>query len=260
MKEIIQIRHLTYKNILNDVCLTLYKNTINCISGSNNCGKKTLIDILNGNIPVSDMVFYEDKEISQIPFYTFNLMVGKVTSIDDFHMRTVRQEILYRLDKLDLDEREYQNRYRVIVSFFKFRKILSSSIEELTKMEKLKLLIGLELLKKPKILLLDHVFTYFTKNEIEEVMTLLKRIGNITIVIVECNLNCALYCDHLHLFHKGKLILSGKTYEVLQKDSMINKIGLELPFMFDLSLKLQYYNLVDNLELDMNRMIDILWK
>ena len=46
----------------------------------------------------------------------------------------------------------------------------------------------------------------------------------------------------------------------MKEDSLINKIGLTLPFMVDLSLKLKYYDLIDDVELDMNRMVDKLWK
>ena len=47
---------------------------------------------------------------------------------------------------------------------------------------------------------------------------------------------------------------------MLLNDNIINKLGLELPFMFDLSIKLNDYELLDEIVLDMDRMIDKLWK
>ena len=46
---------------------------------------------------------------------------------------------------------------------------------------------------------------------------------------------------------------------IIIKDNVLNKIGLKLPFMVDLSVKLQDYNLIDSLELDTDRMVDKLW-
>ena len=56
------------------------------------------------------------------------------------------------------------------------------------------------------------------------------------------------------------IILEGEPLEVLQRDNIINKAGLEVPFMIDLSVKLRDYDLVSSIELDQDRMVDILWK
>ena len=48
--------------------------------------------------------------------------------------------------------------------------------------------------------------------------------------------------------------------DVLKEDSKLNKVGLSLPFMVDLSLKLKYYDLVDDVVLDIDRMVNELWK
>ena len=47
---------------------------------------------------------------------------------------------------------------------------------------------------------------------------------------------------------------------MLEKDNIINKAGLELPFMMDLSVKLRDYDLIKDIELDMEKMVDNLWK
>ena len=56
------------------------------------------------------------------------------------------------------------------------------------------------------------------------------------------------------------MALKGTPLEVLKHDNIINKIGLDVPFMVDLSVKLKDYDLIDGIELDQDRMLDILWK
>ena len=43
-------------------------------------------------------------------------------------------------------------------------------------------------------------------------------------------------------------------------DNIINKIGLNIPFMIDLSVKLRDYDLITDIETDYDRMIEALWK
>ena len=40
----------------------------------------------------------------------------------------------------------------------------------------------------------------------------------------------------------------------------MRKIGLEVPFMLEFSKKLKVYNLLDYIELDPERLVDLLWK
>ena len=63
-----------------------------------------------------------------------------------------------------------------------------------------------------------------------------------------------------HNYHNGEKILEGEPLDVLQNDNILNRIGLEVPFMIDLSVKLRDYDVVKDIELDKNRMVDILWK
>lgn len=261
MKTLIEVKELNYGTILDHVSLKFYENTIHYISGSNNCGKTTFIKLLSGEIDSESYIFYQGKDIHQMSCYEMSQMIGTVITLDkDFNFSTVSQEILYKLDRLNLEKSEHKKRYQYIVSLLKLNHILNKNILELNDYQKLKVLLAIELITKPKVLLLGDVFTYIRKKDQEDILSLLKKVENLSIIIFSNDLELALYSDYLHLFHKGKLILSGDTIEVLKKDSIINKLGLDLPFMVDLSLKLKYYDLVDDIELDMNRMVNNLWK
>ena len=83
---------------------------------------------------------------------------------------------------------------------------------------------------------------------------------NTTILYTTLNLLESLETDQLYIINNGKIDLSGKPIDVLQQDNKINKIGLKIPFMIDLSVKLKDYELIDEVELDKHRMVDLLWK
>ncbi|MBR2247524.1 MAG: hypothetical protein IJ880_10920, partial [Bacilli bacterium] len=97
-------------------------------------------------------------------------------------------------------------------------------------------------------------------NEILKILKYLQEKDKLTIILTTGNLNNTIDSDYLYILSEGKIVLEGKPLEVLEKDNLLNRLGLELPFMIDLSVKLKDYNLVDNIKLDMDRMVKDLWK
>ena len=63
-----------------------------------------------------------------------------------------------------------------------------------------------------------------------------------------------------HVLDNGKVILYGPKEEVLLEEKKFNNLGLALPFMAELSIKLKYYDLIDDLIFDMDEMVNKLWK
>ena len=77
------------------------------------------------------------------------------------------------------------------------------------------------------------------------------RSSGITIIISSSSLDEVIYTINstLYVLDKGAIVSSGDMLEVLSNDSLLNKVGLELPFMVDLSVKLKYYNLVSKINM-----------
>ena len=100
---------------------------------------------------------------------------------------------------------------------------------------------------------------YLSDDEMLDLITVLKDY-NKTIIMTINNLNYSLESNQLYILKSGSIILKGESKEVLKHDTTINKIGLNLPFMYDLSIKLKDYNLLGDIELNMDRMLDKLWK
>lgn len=262
MDEIVKVCNLNYENVLKNINLNIYKNTINYISGPNKCGKNTFIKILTGNINTDNAIFYKNKDINNLSSFEISMIFGKILSLDlDFNFNTVKEELLYKLDKLSFDTIKRKMIYNYVINISNIKEILDVNTNSLNEYQKLKLLLAIELLREPKLLFFNDVFTYISKKNKLEFISIIKELKKTTtIIITSNNLDLSIYSDYLHLFNKGELILSGVVMDVLQKDSIINKLGLDLPFMVDLSLKLKYYDLIDDVELDMNRMVNNLWK
>ena len=61
---------------------------------------------------------------------------------------------------------------------------------------------------------------------------------------------------------KNQCIESKNKHQTLKKeiDQLLKENNIELPFMVDLSNKLKFYGLLENNILDINEMVETLWK
>jgi ABC-type cobalamin/Fe3+-siderophores transport system ATPase subunit len=146
-----------------------------------------------------------------------------------------------------------------ILKGLKIKRIANKRIKELDNKEFVLYQIATALISKPKILLLDSIDTVLGEEESIEVLSFLKE-QDLTVVYTTINLDTTLICDSLYIIGDRKVALKGTPLEVLKYDNIINKIGLNIPFMVDLSVKLKDYDLVKNIELNQERMLDLLWK
>ena len=74
------------------------------------------------------------------------------------------------------------------------------------------------------------------------------------------NIEEVLLTSNLIVYMDDKEVVSGDTLEVLKNEKLLKRIGLSLPFMVELSMYLQDYNLVDKIYLDKNELEGVLWK
>lgn len=255
MKRMIMIHQFFYKDLWKDFNLYIDKNKFTTISGPNNCGKTTLMRILNRDIITDNMILIDEKDINDYSIGEFSSTVQGVFPLEIiFQEKTVEEEIaLYNINREEVGE---------IIKGLNISSTVKKQVKNLTVEEIVLVQIALALLKKPKIVLLDNIHPYL-KERTKEVLEFLKKYQEkyeLTMVQTTIHLEDSLPTDALYIFENGMIALEGKPIEVLENDTRINKIGLELPFMMDLSVKLRDYDLIDTIELDKERLVDSLWQ
>jgi ABC-type cobalamin/Fe3+-siderophores transport system ATPase subunit len=170
--------------------------------------------------------------------------------------------MLYQISN-DITKSERNKLIKEIAKTFKLTKLLTKSVESLKNKEKIYLQLALAIIKNPKIILVDDLSLYFSKQELLEITKSLYEYNQkykTTIIMVTSVLECNLLSDYTYIISNGEIVLEGNPKEVLEKDNILNKAGLNLPFMMDLSVKLRDYDLIENIELDMDRLVNTLWK
>ncbi len=262
--EILSIKNLTYKNILKNLNMSIEENKFITVSGPNMCGKTTLIKILS-SIFASECVYLEGKNISDINKNNFHKKVSYVIpSIDEnFIFPTVEKELFFILDNLGLKQSVKMSRYKEILKLFDLDNYTQSNPNNLDEKTKVKLLLAMAVITKPKVLLLDDICYIMNKVETDEILKKLKalqKVYKMTIVMTTSNLRDAISSDYLYILNKGEIALEGVPLKVLKKDNELNKLGLKVPFMIELCVKLEDYDIVNKVVLDMDLLVSALWK
>lgn len=255
MNKIVIVNNLKYKKILQDISFRIENGEFIVISGPNNCGKTTLMRILNRDLIVEEDIRINGLNLNSYKIEEFNKIVQLVVPKEFIPIENCLEEELLLINNNPTIVAH-------ILKLLKLQTIARKKWQQLNLREKILSQIAIALIKGPEILLLDGIGYYLEEKETIKIMEALKKwqeLTKITIIMTTLNLKESLYSDYLYIIENGTIVLQGKPVEVLEKDNIINKIGLNIPFMVDLSVKLKDYNLVDSIELIPEKMVENLW-
>lgn len=109
-REIIRVANLTYKNIFNDFNINFVQNRFITISGPNNCGKTTLIRILDRQIITENTIMINDRKIEDYKIAELSKIVQSLIPKEvNFFYQTVKDELEFYLAQSTLSKVEKKN-------------------------------------------------------------------------------------------------------------------------------------------------------
>lgn len=91
-----------------------------------------------------------------------------------------------------------------------------------------------------------------------KIFKLLKK-QNISYINVTSNVEDALYSDYIFVYDGNKLVLEGNRNEVLKEEKALKRLGYGLPFVVDLSIQLNYYDIFNKVYYDLDELVRALW-
>lgn len=109
-----------------------------------------------------------------------------------------------------------------------------------------------------KTVVLNDVLRKFKTKEKEKIIELL-RVRGVNFINITSFIEEAIYGDYIYVFYDNKIVIEGATKEVLKSEKLLKRLGFGLPFAMDLSTQLKLYQVLDNEELDLGKLVDTLW-
>lgn len=269
MKSIISIEDLNFKygerTIFEHFYLSIEENKITTLLGLNGSGKTTLVRILLGLLKADGFIKIADNVVMKETLKNVRRDICVVFENPDnqFVAETVKDDLAFSLENLNYKKKEIGKKINEISSLFKIEHILEKEPHQLSGGEKQIVALASSLITDPKILILDEALTmvdYEIKERVYNIINEYRQTHNLTVINITHNVEDTLRGDNIAIIHKGKLVMADITKEVLRQEKKLNDLGMKLPFIVDLSHKLRFYGLLDDIILNEEEMVDILWK
>lgn len=264
MDNMVEINNLDYLDF-NKFCLYIKKNSFTSIVGSIKSGKTTLVKIMSGIIPTNNVCKCNEEVLNYDNVYNYLKNIGVVFGVtkNSFIYDTVKEELEYSLINLGFSKNIINRKIKKILSDFNLLQIYDKEINSLNVSIKQILLFIIALLHEPKVLLIDDAFILMNNKDKKVIFNYLMKLKNnndLTIVYFTTRLDDIVNCDYLYLLDSFCIKKSGSPLVLLEDDQTFYESGLEVPFMIDLSIKLKMYGLIDKMYLDMEELVDMIWK
>ena len=238
----IEIKNLSYKQIFKNLSLNIPKNALVTLMGKNGVGKSTLARLISEgskNIKVIDQI-------------------GLITSNPDRQIigRTVREQLMFYMDD-NLTLKQKKMRVNKVIKDFSLDDIIDIDPFSLSNEKKQIIIILSYLISDINILIFDNAMCFigtYQKKHLFEYINKKKR----TIINITNDSEDMLYGNYVAILMNNKIVCK-KLNEIFNDEKLFIENNLNLPFIVELSLKLKYYDILDNISLDRIEMVDKIW-
>ncbi|ADL06941.1 energy-coupling factor transporter ATPase [Thermosediminibacter oceani] len=235
---------------LQDVNWTVQDGEFWGLIGHTGSGKSTLIQHLNGLLkPTSGEVIIDGVNINErgVNLREIRQKVGLVFQYPEHQLfeETVEKDVAFGPRNIGLPEEEIDRRVREAIELvgLNFSEIKDRSPFELSGGQMRRVAIAGVLAMKPKVLILDEPTVGLDprgKDEILREIVQLRERQNITVILVSHSMeDIAKLVDKIAVMHRGRMVESGTPREIFKNYEGLSSIGLDIPQVTHLMLKLK---------------------
>ena len=240
MNNMITVKNLSFSYPNNQIFNNLSFDVSMCkwatIIGLSGCGKTTFIRLINNDFKYDGEILFDGNIIIIDGNFNYeNILVSKL--IKKYYSKNI---------------------YNKIINEYNLKSITSEKVSDLNEQDKIKLLFCLKLSSKGDIVIIDNLLNKLNCHNKDIIVKILNKL-KIKVINMTNNMEDTLLGENIIIMDKGKIMLNDKKENIFMKYDDIKKIGLDLPFVVDLSIKLKYYGLVNKIYFSMEELIGAIW-
>lgn len=109
-----------------------------------------------------------------------------------------------------------------------------------------------------KMVVLNDTFYKLNSKEISIIIDLFKK-QQMNFIYITSDIEKSILSDKIVVFDNNEIVLNGLKEDVLKEEKILKRLGFGLPFVVDLSLQLNYYDILNKIYFDMSLLIGELW-
>ncbi|WFD10416.1 energy-coupling factor transporter ATPase [Tepidibacter hydrothermalis] len=254
MNDIVKIDNISFEysqeNIqskaLDELNLDIKRGEFVVIIGHNGSGKSTLSKNLNailkptkGNILINDMNTKDDSKL-----WNIRQSAGMVFQNPDNQIvaTVVEEDVAFGPENLGIQPDEIKKRVEESLKSVGMYEFKDKAPHLLSGGQKQRVAIAGIIAMKPECIIFDEPTAMLDPSGRREVMNTIKRLNqeeNITIIHITHFMEEAVDADRIVVMEKGKIVLQGKPKEVFIHVDKLKKLGLDVPFMTELTYELR---------------------
>jgi energy-coupling factor transport system ATP-binding protein len=234
---------------LDNVNIDIEKGEFVAIIGHTGSGKSTLVQHLNGLLkPTSGNIFLDGKNIhdSKGTLYDARFRVGLCFQYPEYQLfeETVYKDIAFGPTNMGLSKTEIDSRVRNAAKYVGIPdEMLLKSPFDLSGGEKRRVAIAGVISMEPEILILDEPTSGLDPMGREQILGLVRnyreQTGKTVIIVSHSMDDVAKYATKVIVMNSSKVEMSGTVDEVFEKSSQLREIGLSVPQITEIFIKLR---------------------
>ncbi len=243
----IEFRNITFKykeeNIFTNFNLQIKENDLAYLIGLNNSGKSTIIKLLR-NYPCIGDILFDGIELNQKNYKSIS---SCCSIIDEENLNSISLDDLKKC--FGYNDEDYN-------------KLDIKSPQ--TFMDIIKLNIYYSLINnKYKFIVIDDLIDYLNSRDKMVIYELIKKRHKQfkkTILVCSNNAYGMIYFKRILVLDKGIIKFDGTLKKISEIERVFDELGIYMPFIVDLSIKLKLYNLIDKIYTDNVKLVNDIWK
>lgn len=220
------------------------------ILGPNGAGKTTLCLTLNGIVPhmtsgeMEGWMLVDGKDTWDLPVRELGKVTGMVFDNPEYQLSqmTVLEEVAVGLENSAVPRDEMIRRIEEVLDIVELTGLEHRSPLALSGGQQQRLAIASALANYPSVLVLDEPTSNLDPVGKEDVFSTCRKLNQergMTVVIAEHEVETiALYADRVFLMDRGRILLQGPPNEVFAQVKTMSEIGVDVPQVTDLSVRL----------------------
>ena len=252
--------------VLKNCSFEIYDNEWIAIIGHNGSGKSTIAKLMNGLLfPQKGEVLINGEQLTEETVWDIRQDVGMVFQNPDnqFVGTTVRDDIAFGMENRGFPREQMIKRIDETLDAVQMTDYLLTEPHRLSGGQKQRIAIASVLAVSPQVIILDEATSMLDpkgRQEIIETVAGVRKNHQLSLITITHDLNEITQADRVIVMNQGELFFEATPREVFAKRDDLLAIGLDIPFIGQLTEQLNQLNV----ELPINplnheEMLEALW-
>lgn len=267
MGNIIEIKDLSFsydkKMLYDGFSLTLKIGTFVTIMGKSGSGKSTLAKIMAGVINSKSYIKINNMFVNAKNIKSIRKSVGFISeNSNNLFVFDTMKRIFICIESYGYERSDVESIIKKLSKKLDIEYLLPLQSNSLSGGERQLIALLVALSHHPNLLIIDDGLTMIDINRREKIFKFLKSLNKkgLTIINFTHDSEELLKGNEIIIIQDGKIALQSDLKHAFLNDKVFTDNKLTLPFIVDLSIKLQYYHTIDKIYLNSKQLVNDIWK